>query len=345
MVMEIGKQIKTLRVQKGVTQEELANHLGISYQAVSKWENDITLPDIQLLPILAVYFGVTIDELFEISNESQIQRIENMLESERFISYEKFKYTEEFLHTLLKNKDNKGEPYYLLAELYNHRAKTAMDIASDYAKKALTIDPVNKGYHNALVRAENGAFGDFYCSRHHSLIEYYKGFIKEHPGERRGYVFLFDQLMDDRRFKEARYILNEIERLGSHVENLAFEGDIEFALGNIDKAIEFWNKNVEEHSNEWGSYFLRGERFVNIERYKEAIEDYKKSMEFQPKPRIVDPLVAMAQVYEILCEYDNSIEAHKEKISIIKNEYGISTGELIDESTREIERLRKLYNL
>lgn len=345
MVMEIGKQIKNLRVQKGVTQEELANHLGISYQAVSKWENDITLPDIQLLPILSVYFGVTIDELFEISNESQIKRIENMLESERFISDEKFKYTEEFLQTLLKGKDNKGEAYYLLAELYNHRSKTAMDIASDYARKALIIDPVNKNFHNALVRAENGAFGDFYCNRHHSLIEYYKGFIKEHPEERRGYVFLFDQLMDDRRFKETRYILDKIESLGSHVENIALEGDLELALGNIDKAIKFWNKNVEENSKEWGAYFLRGERFVNIERYKEALEDYKKSIELQPKPRIVDPLLAMAQVYEILCEYDNAIEAHKEKISIIKNEYGIFTGELIDESTREIERLSKLYNL
>ncbi|GEM_PF-6578465 len=68
-------------------------------------------------------------------------------------------------------------------------------------------------------------------------------------------------------------------------------------------------------------------------------------MGLQPKPRIVDPLVAMDQVYKILCEYYNSIEAHKEKICIIKNECGILTGELIDESTREIERLRKIYNL
>ena len=62
MKIEIGQRIKSLRLEKGVTQEELANHLGLSYQAVSKWENNISTPDIQLLPLLSVYFGVTIDD-------------------------------------------------------------------------------------------------------------------------------------------------------------------------------------------------------------------------------------------------------------------------------------------
>ena len=43
----------------------MADAIGISFQAVSKWENNITLPDITLVPALASYFGVTIDELFD----------------------------------------------------------------------------------------------------------------------------------------------------------------------------------------------------------------------------------------------------------------------------------------
>lgn len=46
MKIEIGQRIKSLRIEKGVTQEELANHLGLSYQAVSKWENNVSTPDI-----------------------------------------------------------------------------------------------------------------------------------------------------------------------------------------------------------------------------------------------------------------------------------------------------------
>ena len=62
--MNIGNKIKELRKQRGITQEQLANIIGVSFQAVSKWENNISLPDISILPVLASYFGVSIDELF-----------------------------------------------------------------------------------------------------------------------------------------------------------------------------------------------------------------------------------------------------------------------------------------
>lgn len=59
----IGKNIKRLRLCKGDTQEKLADALHISTQAISKWENELSTPDIAILPILADYFGITIDEL------------------------------------------------------------------------------------------------------------------------------------------------------------------------------------------------------------------------------------------------------------------------------------------
>ena len=65
MDMTIGKRIGLLRRQKGMTQEELASHMGVSPQAVSKWENDQTCPDISALPKLAKLFGVSMDELLE----------------------------------------------------------------------------------------------------------------------------------------------------------------------------------------------------------------------------------------------------------------------------------------
>ncbi|MDO4166154.1 MAG: helix-turn-helix transcriptional regulator [Eubacteriales bacterium] len=61
----IGKKIRDLRKQNHVTQEQLAEVLSVSYQAVSKWENDRSTPDIDLLPIIAKYFGITMDELFD----------------------------------------------------------------------------------------------------------------------------------------------------------------------------------------------------------------------------------------------------------------------------------------
>ena len=59
----IGNRIAKFRKAKGMTQEELAHHMGVSSQAVSKWENDASCPDISLLPQLCKVLGVTTDEL------------------------------------------------------------------------------------------------------------------------------------------------------------------------------------------------------------------------------------------------------------------------------------------
>ncbi|MCX4355697.1 MAG: helix-turn-helix domain-containing protein [Oscillospiraceae bacterium] len=59
----IGENIRAFRKQNGLTQEELAGRLGVTYQAVSKWEHGTTAPDISLLPGLAAVFGTSIDAL------------------------------------------------------------------------------------------------------------------------------------------------------------------------------------------------------------------------------------------------------------------------------------------
>ncbi len=60
----LGNNIMRLRKENDLTQEQLANGLGITYQAVSKWETGVSSPDISMLPLLADIFEVSIDELF-----------------------------------------------------------------------------------------------------------------------------------------------------------------------------------------------------------------------------------------------------------------------------------------
>ena len=62
--MSIGKNIALLRKEKGWTQAELGEILGVSNQAVSKWESEMTMPDIMMLPALAEVFGCSVDALF-----------------------------------------------------------------------------------------------------------------------------------------------------------------------------------------------------------------------------------------------------------------------------------------
>ena len=67
----LGKRIAALRREKGMKQEELSELLGVSPQAISKWENDQTCPDISLLPTLAKTFGISVDELLSGKKEEK----------------------------------------------------------------------------------------------------------------------------------------------------------------------------------------------------------------------------------------------------------------------------------
>ncbi len=69
----IGSRIAALRRKKNMTQEELAAALGVTPQAVSKWENDLSCPDITLLPQLSKLLGVSVDELLgSVAPETQL---------------------------------------------------------------------------------------------------------------------------------------------------------------------------------------------------------------------------------------------------------------------------------
>lgn len=76
MKLLIGENIRRLRRERNLTQEEVAVHLGISFQAISKWERGDGYPDITMLPTLASYFGVSVDELIGMSEIEKEKRYE-----------------------------------------------------------------------------------------------------------------------------------------------------------------------------------------------------------------------------------------------------------------------------
>lgn len=73
-----GTALKELRKKRGLTQEQLAEYLGISSQAVSKWENNISYPDVSLLPVLANYFQVSTDELLGVDTAKRAEAIQKL---------------------------------------------------------------------------------------------------------------------------------------------------------------------------------------------------------------------------------------------------------------------------
>ncbi len=80
MKLTIGENIRNLRRERNITQEELANMLGITYQSVSRWENNTCYPDIELMPDIAEVFGITVDKLIGVDKRTEQKEVDGYLE-------------------------------------------------------------------------------------------------------------------------------------------------------------------------------------------------------------------------------------------------------------------------
>jgi len=114
--MSIGNNIRQLRLNRGITQEQLAEQLHISGQAVSKWENQTALPDISCLPLLADFFGVSIDELMD-------YKLNALTNKERFVKFMLGNGILELQNCILKS--GAAESYYINSEKFVTNAQIA----------------------------------------------------------------------------------------------------------------------------------------------------------------------------------------------------------------------------
>lgn len=141
----IGTKIAFYRKAKGMTQEELAEQLGVSAQAVSKWENDIACPDIQLLAPLSKIFGTTTDELL---SSDPVKSVRLLSESKR--------------------RDLKELTLKIIVDAYGNKVRVnlPMELVKAYLDKGLKIPqienneyPMNIDFTQIISMAESGVIG------------------------------------------------------------------------------------------------------------------------------------------------------------------------------------------
>lgn len=338
--MEIGKQIKTLRQKHGITQEAMSQYFGVTPQAISKWERGVATPDISLLPDISAYFGVTIDELFAISDDTRMERIQNMLWDDRYYDPKEVEDTRKFLLDKGRREPENGEVYAYLAEMENHLAGEHREKAEEYAKEALRRTPGLRNAHSELNAAMGGMCPDWNGCNHYLQIKYYQEYLQKNPNDWRGYMWLIDQLIDDYRLEEAEAYLSEFARINKTYRVALYRGIIAWQRGEREKAFQIWHQMEDENPDEWCVYHNIGDYLVRSGRYDEGMTYYRKALDVQKTPPLVDPLQAMAQLCEIRGDIPGAIAARKEEADIIENQWNI-TGEELDCVLRDIERLGK----
>lgn len=338
--MEIGNQIKSLRKRRGVTQEALAQHLSVTPQAVSKWERGVATPDIGMLPDISAYFGVTIDELFALSDDTRMERIRNMLWDDRYFDPAEVEATRAFLLAKGKREPENGTVYEYLAEMENHLAYEHQEKAEAYAKEALRRDPDLRNAHSELNLAMRGFGPDWNGTNHYLQIDYYINFIQAHPDNWRAYMWLMDQLIDDYRLDEAEIYCDRFANINQTYRVPLYRGIISWQRGERESAFAVWKQMERDFPDEWCVWHNIGDYLVRSGRYDEGLSYYRKALDIQKEPPLLDPLQAIAQLCEIRGDIPGAIAARREEADRIANQWHIS-GEELDAVNRDIQRLEK----
>ena len=338
--MQLGKQIRQNRLRLNLTQERLAEKLNVTAQAVSKWENETAMPDISLLPELSAIFGVSIDELFETSEEIQLTRIESMLEKDSMLSREDFDYAISRLQNLLHKPEYRGRCLTLIADLYQHRSSGYASMAADYAKQALEVRPDVHDNHRILFHACKGAMGDWCCSNHTHLINYYQTFVKKNPTHLPGYMWLIDNLIEDGRLEEARNTVEQMKQVKLTYHYPMYLADIALRVGELVKAEQYWQEMLADYADNTHAWFVYGDRLAKHARYHEAIEAFQKSFSLEKAPRMTDALDSIAQIHMLLGNKAEAIKAYEELLEVLKNDWKLTEGETVDGYLQNIAQLQ-----
>lgn len=334
--MDIGKKIKTLRTAKALTQEKLAQELGVTPQAVSRWENGSAMPDIALLPALSVCFGVRIDDFFELSDDAQFDRIDNMVEKEDFLSRADFDYAERFLKDRIAADPNDARSLRSLAHLYHHRAESYNRKGEVLVKRSLELEPTVKEGHSILSYVANGSCWDWCSCNHRELIDYYYDFVEKNPDYRSGYLWLLGNLIADNRLEEALKVVDRMDQV-EHTNHVPmYEGYIRWLLGEKEQAEALWQQMVDGEPDNWLVWSWMGDVRVKQCRYEEAIGHYKKAAELEPAPRYIDNWDSIGQINEMLGRWGDAAAAYEQVLDIYREDWQETDGFWVEQVQTKI---------
>ena len=192
MKFNFGEKMKNLRKKRDLTQEQFAEYLGVSFQAVSKWETNAAYPDISLFPIIANFYGVTTDELLGVDITKAKEKQEEYLEG-IWMLQNQWKVVEmvdlarkaclEFPGNL-EMLDNLS---WCLYQSYGAMSKANLDEAINIAKKILEESTDTMLRHRATVRL-------VYCYQAKGDNEKALEYANELPRLAQSYQFLAGRL-------------------------------------------------------------------------------------------------------------------------------------------------------
>ncbi len=343
--MELGNKIRQLRLKAKLTQEQLAEKVGVGAQAVSKWENAAAMPDITLLPMLAETFGVTIDDLFDLTAEQRLSRIENRLDIESELPRDVFREYEEFLKARLADGRDRQRVLELIAYLYWHRMNADAEKVRQYAGEAVRRAPDRKGCQWMLQKAAGHAAWDWNVANHSKAIDFYRQLVNANPGTKLPYVWLLDNLLADHRADEAERLLAQYAALPdvNPVHVGICRACIALARFDAETADRIMKELKAQYPDDPVFLFEAAQYHARKCDYDEAVVLYERSFEATARrPRFQDELMAIADICEIRGDFRGAADAWGRIVRLLEEEWGMTEETELQQAKRERARLLAL---
>lgn len=333
MELNLGTAIRRLRTERGLTQEELADYAGVSFQAVSKWETGTTTPDIALLPRLAVFFGVRIDDLFGITNEDELERVDYILEHEK-LTDENFAYAQKVLDKTLANHPGDVRALKTYARLYLAKNQRDRLAAGRMLRLAMEETPDNAEIFQLYRQVCGGSYAIF-RSHTDDFIGDCEPYLKKAPDNVKLCELLIDAMIELRYFDRAETVIAVYEPNADNAMPTVFRGDIALMQGDIEQAIEIWN--TVDTQDLTGQYEV-GERFLKINEYARAETAFERSFASAVVPRDLSAVYSLAFMHERLGNREKAKAMWQRILDVLASDWDTVDGGTVEWAKRERDK-------
>ncbi len=324
--MELGKKLRALRLNAELTQEQVASRVGVAPQSVSKWELGTAMPDIASLPTIAGVFGVTIDDLFDLTVEQRFARIESRIDVEENLLPELFLEYEEFLTEQLKDERYKKKALELLGYLYWNRYEAIGKKASAFAEQMTEQYPDEKINQWILSKTKRHAIWDWNLDNHADAIDFYRQIVEKNPQKALPLTYLLDNLIADRRCNEAEFYLEKLEKLKDQTRMPIEVYQAHIALARFDEqeADRIMKELYSKNSNDTAVLFETAQYYARKGDYGNTIHFYEECFQNETRrPRFTDELMSILTIYKIQGDYAKAAETADRIIALLKDEWGM----------------------
>ena len=235
--MQIGQVIREYRKKKKITQEEMANRLGVTAPAVNKWENGNSQPDIMLLAPIARLLDITLDTLLSFEEELTAEEINNIVyEMDTKLKNENYKEVFKWAKGKIEQYPNCEQLIWQVALVLD-----AWLLAKDIPNAEEYESYINDCYERALDsedenirnRAADSLFG-FYSRKgqYEKAEEYLNYFSNQNPERKRKQAFIYSKT---NRVSEAYKAYEELLFSGYNIMIMAFQNIYILAMKDKDK--------------------------------------------------------------------------------------------------------------